>query len=791
MSRSRFWLLTLVTLTIGAATGCQTDDDGDDGASCSPADPTCGVPATSLTVIGVSPADGTKHVDPSAPVVVTFSGPVQQSSVTATSLAVGNAQGVLTVSGATATFTPSSPLVMGTDHQVRVDGVRALDGSRMGGMFTSSFTTRAQPVCAECPATAYSRGDVEAQGKVVQTPQGFTVEGTLSLAVGNGRRVTFHSADLDVRFDGSGRLQSVSGKVQIPSPHDRIAFAEPARADVGLFAGRFLNEHRELPIRLKDDTDYFVYDVQTSLSLSVATGETGAGATRPIVVRAPGGGRILMIVDYRDPMYFVYGEVEGLGAAGMGWSLNGRIPFAPKQAVDGLGAFDGRNTRVGTFPYQKVLEVTGQMVDNASTELHLTQQDPFAANRRAGYRAGFNGALALDLFLKDIVGLEIPIADGSGGVRVDASTQGGVSGYAFARGKTAATNSWWPAFIPARPVREMETQARIESDGRFRVRVDGEYGWDFPSGRQAMVGSFELTDQAMTLAGAIRADSAVSLRVAGRVTAASTTVTIEPPALLTEQIQRDVNAQVLPQIAAAQKAWADLEKATADYQFELSLRGVRALIPGIVDVAKQALTNGITTALRDHENTIYYSTLRGLVDDQAKPYYDKLDALKTAAARADNATTRAALHTALTELADAKIFKFSHTVYFLGQVVWSVTFERRIMSDTQAAQLDAAAGYIRYIPETSNIMISMRQIYDRIPDKLIFEQVRDDLRNGVLQMARIDELGVVVPHAGQRTFNLYSVIAGRRYEVGPVQALTVGALAERLSGVMITALRAN
>ena len=86
----------------------------------------------------------------------------------------------------------------------------------------------------------------------------------------------------------------------------------------------------------------------------------------------------------------------------------------------------------------------------------------------------------------------------------------------------------------------------------------------------------------------------------------------------------------------------------------------------------------------------------------------------------------------------------------------------------------------------------MRQVYDQIPSRAIFEQVRDDLVNGLLVMEEIGELGFVLPHAaGERAFNLYAVIRGKRYEAGAIEALTVAGLSAKLTGIMIAALRVN
>src|SRR5687768_11583155 len=213
MPRSGSCRLGLVALMIGLLAAC----GGDDRDSCAPTDSTCAPPSsTPLAVAQVSPADGANHVDAAATVTITFSRPVQPATVTTAAITVGSAAGTISVSGATVTFIPAAPLADGAAYQVRVSGVRAVDGAGMTAAFTSSFTTRLKPVCTECPATAITRADIEAQGTVVQTAEGFTVDGSLSVRTGESRRITFLGANVDVRFDANGRLRSMSGKVQIP-----------------------------------------------------------------------------------------------------------------------------------------------------------------------------------------------------------------------------------------------------------------------------------------------------------------------------------------------------------------------------------------------------------------------------------------------------------------------------------------------------------------------------------------------------------------------------------------------
>jgi hypothetical protein len=86
----------------------------------------------------------------------------------------------------------------------------------------------------------------------------------------------------------------------------------------------------------------------------------------------------------------------------------------------------------------------------------------------------------------------------------------------------------------------------------------------------------------------------------------------------------------------------------------------------------------------------------------------------------------------------------------------------------------------------------MQQIYDQVPDKQLFEQVRDDIQNGFLVMRDIGELGLTVDHSVlPPEFSLYAEIDGTRHEGGSISAMTVAAFLVELSELMIEALKIN
>lgn len=62
----------------------------------------------------------------------------------------------------------------------------------------------------------------------------------------------------------------------------------------------------------------------------------------------------------------------------------------------------------------------------------------------------------------------------------------------------------------------------------------------------------------------------------------------------------------------------------------------------------------------------------------------------------------------------------------------------------------------------------MQQIYDAIPSKEIFAQVKKDIENGVARIPTLNEFGFVIHHAGSRAFSLYAILGTTRYEFGAI-----------------------
>jgi len=94
------------------------------------------------TIVSRTPAPGAVNVATSTVVTVTFSEPIEPSSVTSTSFAIAGVAGAVSVTGSTATLTPSAPLSANTSYTVTVStGVTDLAGNALAAPDPWTFRT--------------------------------------------------------------------------------------------------------------------------------------------------------------------------------------------------------------------------------------------------------------------------------------------------------------------------------------------------------------------------------------------------------------------------------------------------------------------------------------------------------------------------------------------------------------------------------------------------------------------------------------------------------------------------
>ncbi len=148
--RAALRLLALVALLLaGLSTVVGSGGGGGGGAPpvVTPPAPAPPPVPVALGVVGTVPAAGAVDVSSSAAVAVTFSEAIGPSLGFAVEGPSGPVAGAVSVSGATATFTPSAPLVPGSDHGVAVVGVTGVTGKTLASNSHAwSFRTAVAPV---------------------------------------------------------------------------------------------------------------------------------------------------------------------------------------------------------------------------------------------------------------------------------------------------------------------------------------------------------------------------------------------------------------------------------------------------------------------------------------------------------------------------------------------------------------------------------------------------------------------------------------------------------------------
>jgi len=105
---------------------------------------TSGADTTRPTVAATSPSNGANGVSAGTAISVSFSEPIQSSTVSATTFLVTGVSGTVSASGNSATFAPTAPLTAGTTYTVTIKGgaggIADLAGNTLAADASFSFT---------------------------------------------------------------------------------------------------------------------------------------------------------------------------------------------------------------------------------------------------------------------------------------------------------------------------------------------------------------------------------------------------------------------------------------------------------------------------------------------------------------------------------------------------------------------------------------------------------------------------------------------------------------------------
>lgn len=617
-----------------------------------------------------------------------------------------------------------------------------------------------------------SDNSITPQGVITNTENGYTVDGSLTIATVSSGDVVFDNANLDVQFDDDGTLMSVTGTSEIPAPSNYFEFENPVQADVGFFSGKFLNENRYFEIQLVDDSWYFVFAVSVNLELKLGANNDPA-AQKPLTIKAPVGGHITFIADYTDPMFFysLGGDALGGGTSnnsgGSGNGSNGNSSSSKLASVS-FGASYGSNFKYissnpvngktvsfqanqvtgGTVSFFKVLEATGMYYQNRGFDVNANFDEPMESNFGYNYRAGINGKLDFSFDIASFISFGFPIGSGSAAIVAEASTNNGIVAKALINGLVEPDLSWWPSIIPVAPSGNMNAYGFVEQTGNFDIGLSGVFDLETPTGSQSIGGAMRATPEAFTMEGQVTVNDDI-WQANATFTKDETKVIATPPVNFTAGISETVSSQIDAAIETTEKAKADLLAANDKYEFELSLRGLRAALPTIIDNANTEITKAVNSAVAAAENqassiassngaAICSTNISSIVNGAVQPYRDALNRLKNAVNDSnDNEQTRAELESALRYLATLdKINKTVTVTISYGNKavnnpspipdinkcsVWSSSTTRNrtisatILTATQVSQLLEAADNVKYIAEADGIKFDAQVILDKLP----------------------------------------------------------------------------
>ncbi len=642
----------------------------------------------------------------------------------------------------------------------------------------------------ECPGqcvnenTGLNKDAFKPEGTIMDTENGYTVDGKLTIPIDSIGEIVFDNADIDVSFNEDGTLQSLVGNTQIPPLENYFEFAQPLEAEVGFFSGKFLNENRNYEITLKDERSYFVFNIQANFELKIGSNDD-PNATKPISI-SPGNAGLTLITDYTDPMFFfsVGGDVAGgennngnnnsnsrLLGVSFGGSFGANMSYVPTNPVNDVISFNAKRVGGGTLSFFKILQGSGLYYENKSFSADIDSKEPLASSFAAGYRAGWNGTIDVDLDITSFISFGFPIAEGSAAIVAEASTINGVEARAFINGSVDPDLSWYPDFIPIKPGRSLNADGYVNQNGDFDIGVAGTYSIETPNNQQEIQGSMRLSNPAFEIGGSY-IKNGQEWSVNSTITKDETEVVVNAPNSFVAGLDALVEQEIDSVLNSVEDAVANLEKATADYEFELSLRGLREGLPVIISNAQKTINDRVAAGVADgvsmaraevsSRGAVYCGdNISSIANGIVKPYRDALARMGNAVNNQnDNDQTRTELEAALRQLAGLN--RVNKTV--TATVTWGLpltgcaipfTSTRNInlnfvvLTSAQVTQLNTAASNVKFIAETSDIKISAQAIFDAVPTQEIRDRLdilKQDIVNQVKTYQDFNGVGFIKKH---------------------------------------------
>ena len=646
-------------------------------------------------------------------------------------------------------------------------------------------TVSLQPFNIDVLPALLSRANFVAGGVVIPTDDGFESQGEITFDYDDGTSNTFAESDLVLAFNDDDELTSIEGDVQLNGQLvPGLEIASETNAGIGLYFGSELNENDAINILLKDERQYYAFFIDTGIDINLSNPD--GSNPESVSISTPASGTIVIIIDPYDPMNYRYASIPFVGEYEAARSKNGLLPYVPVLDHPQLDSFDGHRFDTGSFSLGikvfDLLSFTGQQVTKEPSFSDIDFQDPFASEIE--FKTGINGQAEFAFSVFGFGLFSFSLAEASATVDVGFDRQ------SFAMQVVVAPDvTWAPNWFPFLPTTEVIGDFFVNGSGGLEASLAGSYISTIPSAN--VNGKIVVSQEQVTMSGEII--DRISLPVSITFSENRTEAVVGIDVSFDSEINEGVSAGFDRAEQAVDDAVQQIEDAIADFEFEVSLRGLRSAIPAIADTAIVKL-NGIPTALRSSVDTAVVNAIKakkvcvekygvklcddaknyvneGALGDTAgisaqsqattsiEPYIASFEDLKLRAQQADDESLRIGLELALREVYDRRRFAESitvsvdlgtHKISFVskdfGSISHTVTVSENILTTEQANNILTAANNAHKIQQSSDMVVSAESYLGEIPTKEIIAEVRTQVEEGIKQIPDVESVGYVVDH---------------------------------------------
>lgn len=635
-----------------------------------------------------------------------------------------------------------------------------------------------------------SRDNFNTEGSIQQTADGYQSQGTLVMNVGGDER-RFEESDLQLTFDAEGNLIDMVGETIVPqSVSDNLSLDAQVKTTVGLFTGAQINADPDLGITLKDELYYFVYYFGESLDITLGNRD-GSGSFDSLTLETPLSGKLVLITDPSDVFYYYYAAIPFVGEAGRGESDHGFIPFIPQLDYVKLDSFDGHIIEKGSFSLGvKIFDffnISGTRVIHQPEFSEIDFDN--LLDSPIEYKMGINGDAEFSFAILGFGLFSFDLA------KTSASLDVGLDRQQMAMQTVIAPDvSWVPNWFPVVPATETVGDWFINGDGSFSASLGSNFHSQLP---EAMIGgTMQLDNNGVTLKGSVGSGDR-TLGITATFNDNMMSAEVDVYADLHSGISDLVTVALDEKLDELQQAFDDLQQATGDYELELSLRGLRSSLPGIVDsvipglntipgTVRNEVDSAIVNYVNNYEVCVIVCTnpLDPLVNEQAigdekgevarriaidaiAPVKAALNNLKQVANEGNDEVFRMAIKNALQQVYNHRVFsqtiRITHNFPLVGTItVYNRTITRTVLSTDIANNIKFALDNIDQLAVTSSIMISAQQIYDALPLEEAINTARQEVEQGLAHIPTLDGVGFTVDSG---IYTAYANLDGKRVEI--------------------------